>query len=659
MLSRLVILFIRPVDAIGNPLSEKSPPFYPDIPSVRHHIANMGRVTTPAKGSTVSDTESDWGSGLRTRSQTKHPNNSTASSRPLLYTTPSKISSVLSDNSSIFDDEPLTPPPTEGAGPTGKNPSECEVNVKGRDSAEPIVDFQSVEVQGNSDAARRSSIMQLKENVVQFGSSNYKIRTDLHRETDDMGVGDPLPSKKATKGNPSPTLTRPPPQDADQILLADAPAIPTTIPTGTPPSRKSSPNKIAAPCPEDSLETTTSLITTPQLRVLGSPCNSSVAKSHNSPKGTPEKPKISTPPKDEVRRSPRILKINEVKANTSADTPDIETPSQNPWKEVRGKHKARALKLDKEKATKDEYRASTTLNRAPRPVARKTNDVTKASVAVHGSVNLSKKADVKTTKLAGGMEFAQYEKKKSPNDIKIDILRIILLENKNKNPSIDKQPGFIYMYELKGSKGYIKIGKSNQNHGVRVAQWAKDCKLEFEQISDPNDRKFLNYEIVEKLVHAELSNERKKYKCKECKKGGNKKSKDENADHGEWFQVTEQRALEVIEKWRGWIVQQRPYRKDGALRGVWRWKHSKLSEANTDCFKECPILTWDDWLAYSWCTFDDCLEKEFRPLFQFRVFTYIGVVLLTVVLTAVWAYYGLFLFLSLIIIAIAMFFRYR
>ena len=43
-------------------------------------------------------------------------------------------------------------------------------------------------------------------------------------------------------------------------------------------------------------------------------------------------------------------------------------------------------------------------------------------------------------------------------------------------------------------------------------------------------------------------------------------------EHGEWFEITEEKALEVVNKWRDWVIKNEPYRPDGSLRTRWEWK---------------------------------------------------------------------------------------
>ncbi|KFY52242.1 hypothetical protein V496_08587 [Pseudogymnoascus sp. VKM F-4515 (FW-2607)] len=260
------------------------------------------------------------------------------------------------------------------------------------------------------------------------------------------------------------------------------------------------------------------------------------------------------------------------------------------------------------------------------------------------SASQTSEEPVADTAKEGHIKFEQYKGIGSRSDIKIAILNVTLQEDKEQ--SLDKKKGFVYIYKLGSSEGHVKIGKSRQKHGERVKQWAKSCKLPFERISDPNDKMFLHYGIVEKLTHAELSDTRKTYKCEICNNKGRV--------HDEWFEVTEKRALEVIEKWRGWLVQQQPYELDGTLRGIWAWKRDKLSEANTDDFDHWTILTWSDWSGYALYRTDHYLGQELPAVLRSSLC--INATLIFV--TRLWCLSGAFLSSVFTIVILAMFLKY-
>ncbi|OBT75601.1 hypothetical protein VF21_05820 [Pseudogymnoascus sp. 05NY08] len=571
--------------------------------------------------------------------------------------TGSSNTSSLSTSSSQFNDyfggpgTPLTPPLTEDGESKRQNPMEYEANSKGKDSEQSIGEIlQNEKFQGSRGAVQRHSDPQPNEDVVEFGSGGglvygYKFDfvaavghksttpknvsgqdlnmegeqhsaklgepdvtsndSEIHTETEDNELEESRSSKKARRDGASLSPTRSLSEDAQLHLANGPPMMAIAIPTARPPSHDSSPNRSATPCTKASLETTASLITSPGVEVVGSLSNNTAAPSHNAgngtpeePKTTPEKPKLTpnkskgSTPQSERRQSARLLHKNQVKINATATTdPNVEesyfpldvnekASSQNLGEEACGLNEHEAI-ADEYQASKKADRTTGPKGRAPGPKGRKPAE---AAEVVQPSIEIGENPNADTAEKAGSIQFKQYGETKSPGEIKAEILNIILKGDKE-----DKQ-GFVYIYRVKGSNGHVKIGKSRQKHGKRLQQWNGQCKLKPERISDPNHKIFQYYGMVEELAQMELSNERKTYQCDVCRKSGSKSPK----DHKEWFAVTDKHALEVVERWRGWLVQHQPYGLDGTLLGIWEWKRNKLSKANRVDFEDWVILTQFD-----------------------------------------------------------------
>jgi hypothetical protein len=209
-------------------------------------------------------------------------------------------------------------------------------------------------------------------------------------------------------------------------------------------------------------------------------------------------------------------------------------------------------------------------------------------------------------------KFENFNPPKSCNGVKLEVLRALRREksksklNKprrrkaldpNQPPlqSIETNEGSIYIFKSDIYPGYVKIGKTKQQPEQRIIQWEKQCKFSCIHILDHDDKFFLHYGRVEELVQAELWNERRKFKCKKC---GSKhklelgESEDKSTEHGEWYEISETRALEVVEKWRRLIVQRQPYLKKGILRDFWEWKCRQAMEK-----KE---VDWAKWVLFDW-----------------------------------------------------------
>ena len=189
------------------------------------------------------------------------------------------------------------------------------------------------------------------------------------------------------------------------------------------------------------------------------------------------------------------------------------------------------------------------------------------------------------------------------------------LFSKHPLSKFNQDQGFIYIFKSLKYPGYVKIGKTKQTPEERISDWKTKCKFTCHHIKDENDKRFQYYGIVELLVQAELWNERRKFKCPKCKtKHRLELGKSKNTEHGEWYGITEAHALQVVEKWRNWVVTQRPYRHDGVLRDVWKWKHNQAMELGNG--KEV------DWIK--WC----CLSSLERLLYYLHsVHTFLRVVI--------------------------------
>jgi hypothetical protein len=131
----------------------------------------------------------------------------------------------------------------------------------------------------------------------------------------------------------------------------------------------------------------------------------------------------------------------------------------------------------------------------------------------------------------------------------------------------DLKSGFIYMFWLKGlSFGHLKIGRSDCPLR-RLQEWNSQCK--HEHVFVQNWVKVPHVSRVERLIHLELKDIRKSMKCAGCQKV-----------HREWFQITEDNARKVLEKWQDWILQD-PYEKDHT--GHWRLKPSSRTTIADIC----------------------------------------------------------------------------
>ena len=142
----------------------------------------------------------------------------------------------------------------------------------------------------------------------------------------------------------------------------------------------------------------------------------------------------------------------------------------------------------------------------------------------------------------------------------------------------DTTPAYIYIFTLPSHPGYVKIGKTTAAPQDRVSHQSNGCKLPYTLVEDPYDRPFRGYSAVEQLVMTELCNRRRQFSCSKCKQR-----------HGEWYKISEEKALEVVERWRQWMVSE-PYDARGVLTPFWVRKYEEAIQDLTN-------VQWEDWLC--------------------------------------------------------------
>lgn len=121
----------------------------------------------------------------------------------------------------------------------------------------------------------------------------------------------------------------------------------------------------------------------------------------------------------------------------------------------------------------------------------------------------------------------------------------------------DRKVGTIYMYWLKPMFGMVKIGYTTSTSEKRIKGWNNACNREYELHQSTSSQLFENIphaRRVETLIHTELQNFRRKFNCNECER-----------HHEEWFEVNQNHAVEVFQKWKNWI-QKKPYEDNGTLK---------------------------------------------------------------------------------------------
>jgi hypothetical protein len=200
-----------------------------------------------------------------------------------------------------------------------------------------------------------------------------------------------------------------------------------------------------------------------------------------------------------------------------------------------------------------------------------------------------------------------HPEKKNKNDLKNEILRLIRRQKAKPAAVSTLKHGYIYIFKSDRFTGHVKIGSTVKAPDIRIKEWGTACNFKTIQVTDKNDTAFRFCRIVEQIVHAELYNEQKRFYCDRCKmkhrftmaereKGTGETELDVRpTEHGEWFEISETKALEVVNKWRDWMIHQEPYKEDATLRSCWVWKY----DMGTKWMKGTEA-EWEVWRQFGW-----------------------------------------------------------
>lgn len=232
-----------------------------------------------------------------------------------------------------------------------------------------------------------------------------------------------------------------------------------------------------------------------------------------------------------------------------------------------------------------------------------------------------------------------HPEKKEKNDLKNEILRVIRRQNAKAAAASTSNHGYVYIFKSDRFPGDVKIGSTVKAPLDRITKWGKLCNFIPFHVTDKNDKAFRFCRIVEQIVHAELYNERKIFICDRCNKKhrfpmvtgkkepgekelGGKELGVRPTEHGEWFTISETKALEVVNKWRDWMIREEPYTEAAALRSRWVWKHDMGTKGmkGTEEEWEGELEVWRQfgWLdEFRFCLYDlDKWLREVSPLLQ-------------------------------------------
>jgi hypothetical protein len=148
---------------------------------------------------------------------------------------------------------------------------------------------------------------------------------------------------------------------------------------------------------------------------------------------------------------------------------------------------------------------------------------------------------------------------------------LIRTEAKRALDLTDRKEGYVYLYEVEGNKGFVKIGYTGRSIAKRHTEWGFECNREPKVLYPTTTRSTVvvqNARRVEALCHAELNHRRIRIYCASCLK-----------QHLEWFEVSAADAIAVIQKWSTWM-ETHPYQSI-ELRNGTKWTIKEKEEKRT------------------------------------------------------------------------------
>ncbi|PMD36114.1 DUF1766-domain-containing protein [Hyaloscypha variabilis F] len=164
------------------------------------------------------------------------------------------------------------------------------------------------------------------------------------------------------------------------------------------------------------------------------------------------------------------------------------------------------------------------------------------------------------------------------NRLADDISPYHLIQSKLKLPldNDDQQDGYVYLYEVPGNSGFVKLGYTTRSVEVRHQEWEFDCNRvprALYPIPSSSAIPVRYARRVETLCHAELDHRRIRIYCKGCLK-----------QHIEWFEISPAEAIAVIRKWSKWTATL-PYEMPRLRSGAWELKEEERQKTrNIDRF---------------------------------------------------------------------------
>jgi hypothetical protein len=131
-----------------------------------------------------------------------------------------------------------------------------------------------------------------------------------------------------------------------------------------------------------------------------------------------------------------------------------------------------------------------------------------------------------------------------------------LIQAAKKKLTEHEKAGYLYILRSREKPGLLKLGYSERDVSKRGKEHT--CVGDFTWVYVGNQ--VAHVKKAEELAKLDLDHLRRDWWCPNCLE-----------THREWFQVDEERAMEVTKRWTTWINKETPYAKDGKLKLMWAW----------------------------------------------------------------------------------------
>ena len=149
------------------------------------------------------------------------------------------------------------------------------------------------------------------------------------------------------------------------------------------------------------------------------------------------------------------------------------------------------------------------------------------------------------------------------------------------SPRPRPRDGWIYIFQSANYPAHVKIGLTRTTpaqRGVEVAS-CRDL-VEVRPVDQLGYVKVRNVERLEKLIHEDLANERRRFQWS-CRPN----TRSHDTQHREWFEMNVQEASKRVEQWREWMRQE-PYGNIGELKNDFQRRIGYCEQKVHDLAKE-------------------------------------------------------------------------